>query len=128
MNSVNLCMQQPVRLGARQALTQPRTSLQRSLQGMRCKYLALHVPWRASANLHLNSALPVRRARLHVAAAAKKTEKESTKQEVFLGVKGNAQLLGMKGASVRHVQHIPRSVHTKQNRPRPTSGRSACSS
>lgn len=45
------------------------------------------------------SALP-RRARLHV-AAANKTEKEATKQEVFLGVKGNAQLLGMKGASVR---------------------------
>lgn len=52
---------------------------------------------------HLFSALPVRRARqLHV-VAANKTEKEGTKQEVFLGVKGNAQLLGMKGASVRHA-------------------------
>ncbi|PSC76066.1 chlorophyll synthetase [Micractinium conductrix] len=34
-----------------------------------------------------------------VVAMAQKTEKKGKEQEVFLGVKGNAQLLGMKGAS-----------------------------
>lgn len=55
----------------------------------------------AAASSHPTTALPLRHRRMHIVAAAKKTEKEPTKQEVFLGVKGNAQLLGMKGASVR---------------------------
>ncbi len=60
---------------------------------------------------------------MHVVAAANKTEKEPTKQEVFLGVKGNAQLLGMKGASVcccflgchaRTHCHTPFPLYTPQ--------------
>ncbi|KAI3434883.1 hypothetical protein D9Q98_002937 [Chlorella vulgaris] len=42
---------------------------------------------------------PIRGLKPAVQAMAQKTEKSGKEQEVFLGVKGNAQLLGMKGAS-----------------------------